>query len=65
MSSTTVTAPVERMGIQLRGVYDGVSVWVEPDGTYTNRWAGQPGLERRAAAAQAWIDAQGAPVTVR
>ena len=30
-----MTAP--RMGIELP-CYDGVSVWVEPDGTMTNRW---------------------------
>lgn len=48
----------ERIGVIIPGVYDGVLVWEEPDGTYTNRWAGVPGMERRAAAAQEWIDRQ-------
>lgn len=50
------------VGIILRGVYDGVSVWQHPDGTYTNRWddalAKHPkdtGIQRRHAAAQDWI----------
>lgn len=49
------------MGIELRGVYDGVVVWIEADGSMTNRFAGIPGLERRAAAAQAWIEAHQCP----
>lgn len=47
-----------RIGVTVRGVYDGVLVWIEPDGSLTNRFAGIPGLERRARAGQDWIDAQ-------
>lgn len=55
----------ERLGIVLPEIYDGVSVWQEPDGTYTNRWAmaiakwpDEPVYRRRYDRAQAWIDAQ-------
>lgn len=49
-----------RGGIELPHIYDGVSVWVEPDGTLTNRWAGakfDPGQQRRFEETQKWIDA--------
>lgn len=29
----------ERIGIEIPEIYDGISVWLEPDGTMTNRWA--------------------------
>lgn len=47
----------DRMGIILPDVYDGVSVWIEPDGTYTNRWDPDT-YPRRWRAAQEWIDAR-------
>ena len=53
-----------RMGIELRGVCDGVSVWVEPDGTMTNEWEHYkddcPGshMRRRYEAAQEYIEQQ-------
>lgn len=50
------------MGIVLPEVYDGISVWQEPDGTFTNRWADlaeEHPAERlyrwRAERAQEWI----------
>ena len=45
-------------GIEIRGIYDGVAVWVLKDGTWLNRFAGEPGYERRAARIQKWIDEQ-------
>ena len=41
------------IGIEIRGIYDGVSVWKLPDGTLVNRW---PEYDRRHAETQAWID---------
>jgi len=63
------TAAGQRIGIELPDVYDGVSVWMEPDGTYTNRGAALADrypegsidraiIQRRADAAQQWIDRQ-------
>lgn len=46
------------MGIEVPDIYDGVAVWVLKDGTLVNRWAGEPGYERRAERIQAYIDAQ-------
>ena len=43
-------------GIEIRGVYDGVAVWVLKDGTMVNRFADEPGYERRAARIQEYID---------
>lgn len=43
-------------GIEIQGVYDGVAVWVLKDGTMVNRFAGEPGYERRAARIQDYID---------
>jgi hypothetical protein len=43
-------------GIEIPGVYDGVAVWVLKDGTMINRFAGEPGYERRAARIQEYID---------
>jgi hypothetical protein len=43
-------------GIEISGVYDGVAVWVLKDGTMVNRFAGEPGYERRAARIQEYID---------
>lgn len=43
-------------GIEIRGVYDGVAIWVLKDGTWLNRFAGEPGYERRAARIQAYIE---------
>lgn len=37
------------------GIYDGVIIWVMKDGTMVNRFAGQPGQERRAAAVDTLI----------
>lgn len=34
----TATGPLP-IGVELRGVYDGVSVWLYPDGRIVNRWA--------------------------
>ena len=57
-----MTAP--RMGIELRGVYDGVSVWVGEDGSLTNRWEHYkddcPGshMRQRYEAAQEYINQQ-------
>lgn len=58
-----------RIGIELPEVYDGISVWAEPDGTFTNRWAtavdrypegsnDRAIVQRRADAAQRWIEQQ-------
>lgn len=54
-----------RGGIELPHIYDGVSVWVEADGTLTNRWAEyardgatlHPVYQRRSDLTQQWIDA--------
>lgn len=43
-------------GIEISGVYDGVAVWVLKDGTMVNRFADEPGYERRAARIQEYID---------
>lgn len=43
-------------GIEIQGVYDGVAVWVLKDGTLVNRFADEPGYERRAARIQEYID---------
>lgn len=43
-------------GIEIQGVYDGVAVWVLKDGTMVNRFAGEPGYERRATRIQDYID---------
>jgi hypothetical protein len=37
------------------GIYDGVIVWVLNDGRRINRFAGVKGMERRAAAVDAWL----------
>ena len=39
----------ERIGIDggALGIYDGVVVWVEPDGTLTNRFRGEGGRRER------------------
>lgn len=48
-------------GIEIRGVYDGISVWVLKDGTKVNRWIDPktanpyPGYEKRAATVDAYI----------
>lgn len=49
----------DRIGIELPHIYDGVSVWIEPDGTLTNRWAGfyKGTHRRRFEETQKWIDA--------
>ena len=41
--------------VELRGVYDGWSVAVMKDGTKINRWANEPGYERRAAIVDAYL----------
>ena len=41
--------------IEVRGVYDGWSIAVMKDGRLVNRWAGEPGYERRAATVDAYI----------
>lgn len=33
-----------RIGWEIPGVYDGIAIWVEPDGTLTNRF--EPGTIR-------------------
>lgn len=50
-------------GIELRGVYDGISVYRMKDGTLVNRWADReapdhpmPGYERRYFATQEYIE---------
>lgn len=56
----------QRAGIELRHIYDGVSVWIEADGTLTNRWvdAREAATQtnsvryRRWKATQEWINAQ-------
>jgi hypothetical protein len=45
--------PEGTIGIEIRGIYDGVSVWKLPDGTLVNRW---PEGDGRHAATQAWIE---------
>lgn len=45
--------PEGTIGIEIRGVYDGVSVWKLPDGTLVNRWTEG---DRRYAETQAWIE---------
>lgn len=52
-----------RIGVEVRGLGDGVAVWLEPDDTLTNRWAGVPGCETRAAAIDAWIETYLADLT--
>jgi hypothetical protein len=53
----------ERWGVELPDVYDGISVWVEPDGTVTNRWdwyvqvhPNELTYRRRQRKTQEWID---------
>lgn len=54
----------EKIGIELRGVYDGVAIWKHPDGTLENRFAqyltDAPGAHwcRIAKAVQEYIDKQ-------
>ena len=46
-------------GVEIPGLYDGVAYWVMKDGSRVNRWAGIEGYERRAAAVQKVMDANG------
>lgn len=57
--------PKIEYGIELEGVYDGVSVWKMSDGSYVNRWdasvranPGDKGLARRQERVQRWIAAR-------
>lgn len=34
-------------GIEIRGVYDGVCIWVLKDGRWINRWEGEGGRRER------------------
>ena len=54
-----------RIGIILPDIYDGISVWQEPDGTLTNRWdwaaehhPAELAFRRRRELARSWIDRQ-------
>jgi hypothetical protein len=47
--------PVVRLGLEIPELYDGVAIWVDEDGTMTNRLASMPGLEERAAKVDRWI----------
>lgn len=49
---------INRLGIEIRGVYDGVSVWVSRENGFENRWDGTE-LEGsgRWKAAEEWIAA--------
>lgn len=55
MSADSVDMGQVAHGIELPGIYDGVSVWVMKDGARINRWAGVTGHERRAARVDAWL----------
>lgn len=44
-------------GIEIRGVYDGISIWVHKDATVTNRWRGFGG--RRESATDEYIALNG------
>lgn len=41
--------------VEIRGLGDAWSIAVMKDGTVINRWAGQPGYERRAEQTEAYI----------
>ncbi len=45
--------PPDTICIEIRGVYDGVSAYLLPDGTYVNRWKPEDG--RRYTATEDWI----------
>lgn len=45
--------PADAIGIEVRSIYDGVSIWRMPDGSLVNRW---PAEDRRHAATQEWIE---------
>ncbi len=45
-------------GIEIPEIYDGVAIWVLKCGLRINRFAGEPGYERRAARIQQWMDEQ-------
>lgn len=59
---STATLPQGALLIEIRGVYDGWSISVSPDGTLRNRWANdegtgpEPGYERRYSETEAYID---------
>lgn len=46
-----------KLGVELQGVYDGVSVWVDYDNKMHNRWKPEDG--RRYTLAQEYIDRTG------
>jgi hypothetical protein len=48
--------PEGTIGLEIREIYDGVSVWKFPDGTLHNRWTPDDG--RRFGLTQEWIDRQ-------
>ncbi len=52
----TVPIPDGSVGIYVKGVYDGVIIWMLVDGTYINRFEGVPGYEHVAAEAAKYID---------
>ncbi len=45
--------PPDTICIEIRGVYDGVSAYLLPDGAYVNRWKPEDG--RRYTATEDWI----------
>jgi hypothetical protein len=45
--------PEGTIGIEIRGIYDGVSVWKLPSGKLVNRW---PEDDRRHKPTQEWIE---------
>lgn len=48
------------LAIEIRGVYDGTCVWLLKDGSYVNRFAGQPGWPASLVArVDAWIAQHG------
>ena len=42
------------LGVEIRGVYDGVSVWLLKDGRVINRWEAE--VSRRADRTRQWIE---------
>lgn len=53
---TVIPVPTGAVGIQIRGVYDGVIIWMLLDGTYINRFKDVAGYEDIAAQAAKHIE---------